>query len=158
MRRQRFATLSTVGPSGGPQATGVVYAVSPPDEPAILYVTTRTSTAKVCNIRAAPQVAFVIPVPHRFLAVVPPAVVQFRGFADILEAEHPSAVRAFQRSWFHRRILNAERLLVAEQAEMCFIAIRPQRTVFTYGIGMSALDVVRRPRQAIGEVRLPTGR
>lgn len=137
MRRQRFAALSTVGPSGGPQTTGVVYAVSPPVAPVTLYVTTRRPTAKVRNILAASQVGFVIPVPHRLLAVVPPAVVQFRGFADILDAE---------------------RRLVAEREEMCFIAIRPHSTVFTYRIGMSALDAVRRPRQAIGEVRLPTGR
>ncbi len=35
---------------------------------------------------------------------------------------------------------------------MCFIAIKPSRTLFTYGIGMTALDTVRHPRQAIGRV------
>lgn len=156
IRRSRFGTLSTLNRSGGPHATGVVYAVSPPGQPLTLYVTTRKTTVKVGNILADPRVAFVIPVPHRFLPIVPPAVVQFAGAAEILDGEHAAAIRAFHHSWFHRRILAAEQRLVTEPAEMCFIAIRPNRTLFTYGIGMTPLDVVRRPRQAIGRVRLST--
>lgn len=155
IRRHRFGTLSTLGRGGGPHATGVVYAVSPPREPLTLYVTTRRTTVKVGNILAHPRVAFVIPVPHRVLSIVPPAVVQFRGAAEILGGEHPGALRAFRHSWFHRRILATEQRIVTEPAEMCFIAIIPQRTLFTYGIGMTALDVVRGPGHALGRVRLP---
>ncbi|WNG92220.1 pyridoxamine 5'-phosphate oxidase family protein [Mycobacterium sp. ITM-2016-00318] len=51
IRRRTFATLSTLDRRGAPHATGVVYAVSPPDQPLTLYVTTRTTTVKVANIR-----------------------------------------------------------------------------------------------------------
>lgn len=158
IRRHRFGTLSTLNQGGAPQATGVVYAVSPPAEPLTLYVTTRRTNVKVGNILADPRVAFVIPVPHRVLPIVPPGAVQFGGVAEILDGKHPSAIRAFQSSWFHRRILAAEQRIVSEQAEMCFITIRPLCALLTYGIGMTALDVVRRPRQAIGRVRLPADR
>lgn len=88
----------------------------------------------------------------------PPGAVQFQGTATILGAGDPAALRAFESSWFHRRILAAEQRIVTEGAEVCFIGIRPHRTLFTYGIGMSALDTLRHPRQAIGRVHLPAER
>jgi hypothetical protein len=136
----------------------VVYAVSPPSQPLTLYVTTRTTTVKVAHIRSATDVAFVIPVPHRGIPLFPPAAVQFHATATVLDADDTAALAAFRSTWFHRRILRAEQHIVAEGGDMCFIAIRPQRTLFTYGIGMSALDILRRPRQAIGKVHLPPGR
>ena len=81
LRRHTFGTLSTLTEQGTPHATGVVYAVSAPDEPLILYVTTRTSTRKVRNIRSHPEVAFVIPVPRRFVPAFPPRAIQFQGTA-----------------------------------------------------------------------------
>ena len=158
IRKRKFGTLSTLKSDGSPHATGVVYAVSPPADPLTVYVTTRRTTMKVRNILNHPAVAFVIPVPHHLLSVVPPSVVQFTGSAEILSDRDRDAVEAFQSSWFHRRILAAEQRIVAELPEMCFIAIRPQGALFTYGIGMTALEVVRRPRQAIGRVRLPEDR
>lgn len=50
IRRRTFGTLSTLTRRGSPHATGVVYAVSPPSQPLMLYVTTRTTTVKVANI------------------------------------------------------------------------------------------------------------
>jgi hypothetical protein len=52
LRRHTFGTLSTLSGQGRPHATGVVYAVSPVEEPLTLYVTTRTTTPKVRNVRA----------------------------------------------------------------------------------------------------------
>ncbi len=157
IRRRTFGTLSTLNRRGAPHATGVVYAVSPADQPLILYVTTRSTTAKVGHIRAHPAVAVVIPVPHR-LPMFPPSAIQFQGSAAVVNADDAGAVGAFQKSWFHRRILAAEQRIVGEGGEMCFVAIRPNQTIFTYGIGMSALDILRRPRQAIGRTQLPAGR
>jgi general stress protein 26 len=158
IRSRTFGTLSTLTREGRPHATGVVYAVSPPSHPLTLYVTTRTTTVKVANIRNAPDVAFVIPVPRRAIPLFPPAAVQFQATATIVDADDSAALAAFRSTWFHRRILRAEQHIVAEGGEMCFIAIRPHHTLFTYGIGMSALDILRRPRQAISRVHLPTGR
>lgn len=103
VRRRTFGTLSTMDRRGAPHATAVIYAVSPPDQPLTLFVTTRSTTAKVHHIREHPEVAFVIPVPHR-LPVFPPSAVQFQGLATILEANDTAAIDAFQKSWFHRRI------------------------------------------------------
>ncbi len=155
MRQRTFGTLSTLSRDDGPHATGVVYAVAPPGDELTLFVTTRRSTVKVRNILRHQEIAFVIPVPHRVLFKFPPAAIQFVGSAEILDKNDSRAVAAFRSSWFHRRILAAERRIVNEHADMCFIAIRPCDTLFTYGGGMSALDVMRRPRDAIGRVRLP---
>lgn len=103
VRRRTFGTLSTMDRRGAPHATAVIYAVSPPDQPLTLFVTTRSTTAKVHHIREHPEAAFVIPVPHR-LPVFPPSAVQFQGLATILEANDTAAIDAFQKSWFHRRI------------------------------------------------------
>jgi uncharacterized protein YhbP (UPF0306 family) len=158
LSQRTFGTLSTLTEQGAPHATGVVYAISPRDEPLILYVTTRTTTRKVRNIKAHNAVAFVVPVPRRFLPVFPPRAIQFQGTATVVSAEDEDAVRAFSASWFLRRILAAEQRIVAEGGEMCFIRVRPERMLFTYGMGMSVLDNLRHPRAAIGRVAIPAGR
>jgi hypothetical protein len=158
IRRHTFGTLSTVSPHGFPQASGVIYAMSPPTQPVVLYVTTRTSTVKVAHIAQASAVAFVIPVPRRGLPLFPPAAVQFQATATILDSQDTAALAAFRSTWFHRRILRAEQRIVAETGDMCFIAIRPHRILSTYGIAMSAATIMRRPAHAISHVHLPAGR
>ena len=158
LRQRTFGTLSTLTKRAAPHATGVVYAVSAPDEPLALYVTTRTSTRKVRNLRVHPEVAFVVPVPHRFLPAFPPGAIQFMGTATVVTADDEAAKRAIESSWFLQRILATERRIVAEGGDLCFIRIRPDGMLFTYGMGMSVLDVVRRPRGAIGRVAIPAGR
>jgi uncharacterized protein YhbP (UPF0306 family) len=158
LRRHTFGTLSTLTQHGTPHATGVVYAVAPPDEPLALYVTTRTTTRKAVNIRARPDVAVVVPVPHRFVPAFPPRAIQFLGTAQVVAADDEQAMTAFGSSWFHRRILRAEQRIVTEGGDLCFIRVRPGRVLFTYGMGMSLLDNVRRPRQAIGRVTIPADR
>ena len=100
LRRQTFATLSTVTDNGRPHATGVVYAVSPCGKPLVLYVTTRTTTRKVRIIRAHPDVAFVVPVSRRLLPVFPPCAVQFLGTATVVPREHDGALQAVIRLGF----------------------------------------------------------
>ncbi|MFQ8343373.1 pyridoxamine 5'-phosphate oxidase family protein [Mycolicibacterium nivoides] len=158
IRRRTFGSLSTLSRAGLPHATAVVYAVSAPSHPLMLYVTTRTTTVKATNIRNCPEVAFVIPVPRRTIPLFPPAAVQFQATAIIVDSEDTAALAAFQSTWFHRRILRAEHRIVSEAGEMCFIAIRPHRTLSTYGIGTSARSILRRPRQAISRVDLPPHR
>lgn len=158
LRQRTFGTLSTLTDQGTPHATGVVYAVSAPGEPLALYVTTRTTTRKVRNLRAHPEVAFVVPVPHRFIPAFPPRAIQFMGTATAVAADDKGANRAFESSWFLRRILATERRIVTEGGDLCFIQIRPQDKLFTYGMGMSLLGNLRRPRGAIGRVTIPVGR
>jgi hypothetical protein len=47
---------------------------------------------------------------------------------------------------------------VSDGGDLCFIRIRPARMLFTYGVGMSVLGNLRRPRGAIGRVSIPAGR
>lgn len=157
IRRRSFGTLSTLDSSGNPHATAVTYAAAGEGTNLTLYITTRTTNVKVKNIRRRPQVAFVIPVPHRFLPMMPPAAVQFAGSAEILNHENADARGAFHAGWFLRRILAAEERIVSQRAELCFIAVRPRRWLSTYGIGMSALDIVRHPGDAIGRADLTGG-
>ncbi len=157
IRRRSFGTLSTLDRDGNPHATAVTYAAAGEGTDLTLYITTRTTNVKVGNIRRQPQVALVIPVPHRFLPMMPPAAVQFVGSAEILDHQNADARRAFHASWFLRRILAAEERIVSQGAELCFIAVRPRRWLSTYGIGISALDIVRHPGEAIGRVDLTGG-
>ena len=158
LRKATFGTLSTLTERGAPHATGVVYAVSSPGEPLALFVTTRTSTRKVQNLRAHPDIAFVAPVPHRFVPNFPPRAIQFMGTATVVSEIDEQANRAFAASWFLRKILATERRIVTEGGDLCFIRIRPERTLFTYAMGMSLLDILRRPRGAIGRVKIPDAR
>jgi len=158
LHQQTFGTLSTLTERGTPHATGVVYAVSARDEALALYVTTRTTTRKVRNIGARHDVAFVVPVPHRLLPLLPPRAIQFLGTATVVPADDDGANRAFESSWFLRRILATERRIVSDGGDLCFIRIRPARMLFTYGVGMSVLGNLRRPRGAIGRVSIPAGR
>lgn len=156
LRRRTFGTLSTLTEHGRPHATAVTYAVSPAGEPLLLYVTTRTTTRKVRNLRTHPDVAMVIPVPRRFAARFPPRCIQFQGEATVISGSDRSAIRAFESSWFLRRILLSERRIVTEGGELCFVRVHPDPTLFTYGIGVSLWENVRRPRAAIGRVVIPT--
>lgn len=159
LRRRTFATVSTLTERGHPHATGVVYALSPPGTPFALYITTRTTTRKVRNIRARPEVAVVVPVPHRFVPVFPPRCVQFLGMATVLDGDDAAAIQAFDSSWFLRRILATEHRIVAQgDGDLCFLRIGPGSTVFTYGMHTSLLANLRRPRGAIGRVAVPPDR
>jgi uncharacterized protein YhbP (UPF0306 family) len=158
LRQRTFGTLSTLTERGVPHATGVVYAVSPHEEPLALYVTTRTTTRKVHNLRAHRDVAFVVPVPRRFIPAFPPRAIQFLGTATLVAADDGGANRGFESSWFLRRILASERRIVTDGGELCFIRIRPEGTLFTYAMGMSMIENLRRPRAAIGRVAIPAGR
>ena len=158
LRQRTFGTLSTLTERGAPHATGVVYAVSRPEEPLALYVTTRTTTRKVRNLRAHPDVAFVVPVPRRFIPAFPPRAIQFLGTATVVAADDEGANKAFESSWFLRRILASEGRIVTEGGDLCFIRIRPEGKLFTYAMGMSMIENLRRPRAAIGRVAIPAGR
>ena len=157
LRRRTFATLTTVTDAGRPHATGVVYAVSPPGEPLGLYVTTNARNRKIANLRANGEVAVVIPLPRR-LRWLPPACVQFQGSAEILDGTDEDALRAFRANWFGRKILRIEHRIVASGGRLCFIHIRPDPVVFTYGFGMSLLALRRHAGAGAGRIAIPAGR
>ncbi|WP_366654531.1 pyridoxamine 5'-phosphate oxidase family protein [Mycobacterium gordonae] len=78
LARRKYATLATLGEDGRPHATEVVYAMSKPGDPVCFYVTTRTTTRKVSNIRARASVAFVVPLARAWAPWFPPRAAQSR--------------------------------------------------------------------------------
>src|SRR5215207_5721032 len=85
LRAHNFAVLSTVDASGAPDSAGVNYGVSAPGRDLALYVMTRRHLKKARNIAQNPRVSLVVPVPRRLLQFVPPATIQMRGRAEILD-------------------------------------------------------------------------
>lgn len=156
LRRRTFATLATVTNQGRPHATGVIYAISPPGEPLRFYVTTNAINKKIANLRTNQDVAVVIPLPRR-LRWLPPACVQFQGTAEVVDGDDPGALRAFRSTWFLRLILRTEHRIVARGGRICFIRIRPDSVLFTYGFGMSLWSLRRHAGRGAGRVHVPAG-
>ena len=158
LRRRTFATLSTLTEGGRPHATGVVYAVSSPDEPLCLYVTTNVTNKKIANLRANADVAVVVPLSRRIVTDLPPACLQFQGRAEVVDATDEAAVRAFRSSWFLRMILRTEHRIVARGGRLCFIRIRPDPVICTYGFGISLLTLRRHAGHGADRVGIPAHR
>ena len=47
---------------------------------------------------------------------------------------------------------------MAQGGDLCFIRIRPDPVIFTYGMGMSVFETMRRPMDAAGRVAIPADR
>lgn len=157
LRRRKFGTLATVGGDAArPHATEVIYAMPTSGRSLYFYVTSRTTTRKVRNIRARPEVAFVVPLARLVAPWFPPRAVQFQGTADIVGNDDEGARDAFHSLWFLRRILSAEQRIVAQGGDLCFIRIRPDPVVFTYGMGTSVLQTIRQPKDVAGRVAIPS--
>lgn len=151
-----FAVLSTADAAGEPHAAGVTYGVSPPGRPLALYVMTRRHLQKARDVAQNPRVALVVPLPRRLLWFVPPATVQLRGRAEILEWSDPEGTEVFRRSWLGRRILAAyEQSRRGGETRVCFLRITPDPIVRTYGVGHSVWALRRRMEAAAGKVVLP---
>ncbi len=159
LRGRTFGILGTISPDHRPHSTGVVYGVSTPLAPLAIYVTTRTSNKKVRNVRANPNVSFVVPLSRRLLTFIPPYCVQFQGTAEILEASDNKAVKVFQSSYFLRTILQTELAIVSKAGgEPCFIRVSPDPTIFTYGLGIPIWKLKRKAGVAMSKVSIPVER
>jgi hypothetical protein len=150
LARRKYATLATLGEDGRPHATEVVYAMSKPGDPVCFYVTTRTTTRKVSNIRARASVAFVVPLARVWAPCSRPGP-RSQGTAEVVDGADEDALRAFGSSWFGRRVLSTERRIVSHGGDLCFIRIRPDPVIFTYGVPSSS--GLRWWRQALAQHR-----
>jgi len=153
IRRRSFGVLSTVSHDGRPHSVGVLYGVSSRDKPLAFYVTTNRESKKARNIACNPNVSFTIPLPRRFLTFMSPNCVQFQGTAHIIPFEDENAAAAFDGSLVLRESLKLERKHVQRKA--IFIRIRPDPVIFTYGLGLSPLGLVRNIASAISRVEIP---
>jgi nitroimidazol reductase NimA-like FMN-containing flavoprotein (pyridoxamine 5'-phosphate oxidase superfamily) len=133
--RRSFAVLSTVSDRGFPHAAGVVYA-SVDDT---LYVNTHRTSRKARNVAVDDRVAVVIPV--RTLPVGPPFNVQFQGRAEVLAMDDPEITALLARGALKKITGHGE----LDEPDGCFLRIRPNRRIHSYGLGVSALAVARDP-------------
>lgn len=138
LARRAFAVVSTASPAGFPHAAGVVYETID-DE---IYFHTLRSSRKARNIAAEPRVAVVVP--DRRLPVGPPFTLQFQGRAEIVAMDDPEIVRHLDAG----RLGSISGHGALDEADGCFVRIRPGDRVHTYGIGVSALAVARDPLHA----------
>lgn len=137
IEKHSFCTLATAA-ANRPHCVGVLYAAVD----GVLYVSTLEHSKKARNIAANPLVAVCIPV--RRYPMAPPFLVQFSASAEILPAQDPTMVELARTGRLKKITAHGE----LEHPGSCFLRITPERTVFTYGIGVPLRTVLRDPIQA----------
>jgi general stress protein 26 len=155
LRRMHFGILGTVTPDGRSHSTAIVYGVSAPGARLALYVLTERSYKKTRNIRANPNVSFVVPFPHHLLRSVPSSCVQFQGRAEVLSCDDPEGRASFQRNSVLRMTLEQG---ATEPERAVFLKITPDEKVFGYGLGMSLLALSRNIEAGPFETTVPRER
>lgn len=155
IRRRNFGVLATVCQDGRPHSTGVLYGVSPWEKLLAIYITTNRESKKARNVARNPNVSFTIPLSRRYLRLLPPHCVQFQGTADTVPIEDETANEAFG-SLLLREVLKLERKHVQQKA--VFIRIHPDPVIFTYGLGLSFVELMKHIGAASSRVRIPSPR
>lgn len=155
MRKRNYGVLCSVSKDGRPHSAGVIYAVSARDKPFALNIVTDRRSKKARNAARNPNVAFVIPI-HKSPGFVPPNSIQFQGMAEILPLTDTESRQAFEASVVLRRVL---KLQLAQKEEVStFIRVRPDCVIFTYGVGVSLLKLMRHVEAASSRVDIPSDR
>jgi general stress protein 26 len=155
LHQQHFAVLSTTRADGRPSSAGVSYGVSRPDQPLTFYVMTRRHLQKARNIAQNPEVSLVVPVRRWFLWFLPPATIQVRGRAEILEATDEVGRDVFQRFWLGRRILKSYRAMERRgETRICYLKITPEPLAHSYMIGATVLGLMRHMEAGAGQARV----
>jgi general stress protein 26 len=156
LRAQNFAVLSTVDDAGRPHSAGVNYGVSPPGQALTLYVMTRRHLQKARDIAQNPDVALVVPLRRRLLWFLPPATIQVRGRAQVLDGNDSAGTEVFRRFWMGRRILEAyQQSRRRDETRVCFLKITPDPVIHTYMVGFSAWGLRNRMEAGAGKVVVP---
>ncbi|WP_026256729.1 pyridoxamine 5'-phosphate oxidase family protein [Mycobacterium sp. 155] len=134
--RQHFAVLSTSDTSGTPASAGVTYGLAPSGT--TIYVMTRRHLQKVRNITATQDVSLVVPIPRKLMWTLPPATIQLRGRAEIVDWTDTEACGVFSGFWLGRQILNSyEQLHERGETRICFLRIDLDSVIRTYMVGTS---------------------
>ncbi|MHA2091773.1 MAG: pyridoxamine 5'-phosphate oxidase family protein [Candidatus Kariarchaeaceae archaeon] len=136
IRKKDFGILGTVSNSR-PHSTGILYAVSPPNQRFLLYIVTGMNYKKAKNIIENPNVSFVIPFPHHILRFVPAPCIQFQAVAEIIETYDREVRLCFQKNRILRMTLKQADAL----DDMVFLKIKPDRKIYGHGIGMSIFEL-----------------
>jgi general stress protein 26 len=155
LRGHTFGTLSTVDGRNRSHSVGLIYAVSEPRNPLRIYAMTQMKTRKVRNIKANPNVSFVVQCP-RILSMIPPSVIQFQGTAEVLAVDNQAAERAFKRGYLLRMMLDkVAEIDLGSLGEPCYIVIKPDPVIYTYGLGLSMWQLYKHIEDAGSRVKVP---
>jgi len=134
--RQYFAVLSTNDTGGTPASAGVTYGLAPSG--VTVYVMMRRHLQKARNITATQEVSVVVPIPRKLVWTLPPATIQLRGQAEILDWTDTEARGVFSGFWLGRQILNGyEQLHERGERRICLLRIDLDPVIHTYMIGTS---------------------
>jgi hypothetical protein len=157
LSRNHFAVLSTVGSDGAPHSAGVNYGVASAAGKVALYVMTRTHLQKARDIRSDSRVALVVPITRRFAWFLPPATIQLRGRAEVVDGTDDVGTVVFSRFWIGRRILKAyDKSRREGETRVCFLKITPDPDVRTYMVGSKLRELSRRMESGAGRVVIGT--
>jgi general stress protein 26 len=142
--RNSYCTLATASRDGRPHAVGVLYAFARDR----VYIITERNSKKVRDIEANPQVALCVPV--RKYPLAPPFSIQFHGSASILDRDDAEIAELLGEGAL-RKIVGFG---VLERPGMCFLKVTPVGKIHTWGIGLSAWQLLRNPVGADRSVEL----
>lgn len=155
IRKRTFGVLTTIDSKGRPHSTGILYGVSPPESDFALFFVTIKKYAKVRNIKRNPKVSFVITFPHHYIRFVPDNYAMLRGTAEILPLDDPDGQWAFHQ----KRILKMNLEMPPEVLQdAVFIKMRPEPTVFCFGLGYGIMDIARPLDEVMYKVAIPEDR
>ena len=101
--------LSTVGADGTPHSAGVNYGLSNSSSGPAVYVMTRTHLQKARDIPGDGRVSLVVLIRPRLLWFLPPATIQLRGHAEVLDGDDDIGEAVFRGFWIGLRILGCIR-------------------------------------------------
>ncbi len=131
---QLFAVMSFVNAKGEPRSVGVVYVV----DGHRLYVATGTDSWKARHLRANPAVAATVTIAKRIPFLpwikIPAATINLHGRAEVLDLDAVDPAIA-------HRLLRGLEDDPGRRAETCVLAIDPEGSFTTYGIGVSLRDM-----------------
>jgi hypothetical protein len=154
MRRLHFTVLSTSDTAGSPASAGVTYGLAPSGT--VMYVMTRRHLQKARNIAGNSDVSLVIPVPRRVLWPLPPATIQLRGRAQIVDWTDAEARGTFSGFWLGRQIVNSYREMHERgESRICFLRIELDPVIRTYMVGTSIWQARNRMETAGATVVRP---
>jgi nitroimidazol reductase NimA-like FMN-containing flavoprotein (pyridoxamine 5'-phosphate oxidase superfamily) len=159
LRKYSFGVLGTVDKFGRSHSVGLIYAVSESSTPFRIYSITQMKTKKVKNIVVNLNVSFSVPCSRMVFKMVPPNCIQFQGTAEILAIDDQNANRAFECSYLLRMMLDkAFEVDTTALGEPCFICIKPDPIIHTYGIGLSIWQLYKHIENAGSKVKIPQNR
>jgi len=134
----------------------VNYGVSAPGTDLALYVMTRTHLQKARDIKANARVSLVVSIRRRFAWFLPPATIQIRGRAELLQGTGEAGTQVFRRFWIGRRILHAyDKSRQRGESRICFLKITPDPVVRTYMVGSNVWELNRRMEAGAASVVIP---